>query len=120
MRSNRMTVLAVGGAFALGAFGANALADDGETWDELRDYANKLTIYRVPGDKGSGIVRLGFGQPGELRGAGPPAFLEAHRLVGLARLLGRGRGLARRDRRGGRPRAGAPRARAAARPSRAR
>jgi multiple sugar transport system permease protein len=30
-------------------------------WDELRDYANKLTIYRVPGDKGSGIVRLGFG-----------------------------------------------------------
>ena len=29
-------------------------------WDELRDYANKLTIYRVPGDKGSGIVRLGF------------------------------------------------------------
>src|SRR5919108_461778 len=35
MRSNRMTVLAVGGAFALGALGANALADDGETWDEL-------------------------------------------------------------------------------------
>jgi multiple sugar transport system permease protein len=30
-------------------------------WDELRDYANKLTIYRVPGDKRSGIVRLGFG-----------------------------------------------------------
>jgi multiple sugar transport system permease protein len=29
-------------------------------WDELRDYANKLTIYRVPGDKHSGIVRLGF------------------------------------------------------------
>ena len=30
-------------------------------WDELREYANKLTVYRVPGDKGSGIVRLGFG-----------------------------------------------------------
>ncbi|MGB7159279.1 MAG: extracellular solute-binding protein [Tepidisphaeraceae bacterium] len=30
-------------------------------WDELRDYANRLTIYRVGGDKGSGIVRLGFG-----------------------------------------------------------
>jgi multiple sugar transport system permease protein len=29
-------------------------------WDELRDYANKLTIYRVPGDKKSGIIRLGF------------------------------------------------------------
>lgn len=30
-------------------------------WDELRDYANKLTIYRAPGNKRSGIVRLGFG-----------------------------------------------------------
>jgi multiple sugar transport system permease protein len=40
--------------------------DDGEprpptNWDELRDYANRLTIYRVAGDKRSGIVRLGFG-----------------------------------------------------------
>jgi multiple sugar transport system permease protein len=30
-------------------------------WDELRDYAKRLTIYRVPGDARSGIVRLGFG-----------------------------------------------------------
>lgn len=32
-----------------------------KNWDELRDYANRLTIYRVPGDKRSGIARLGFG-----------------------------------------------------------
>jgi ABC-type sugar transport system permease subunit/ABC-type glycerol-3-phosphate transport system substrate-binding protein len=32
-----------------------------KNWDELRDYANKLTIYRTAGDKRSGIVRLGFG-----------------------------------------------------------
>src|SRR5690349_12389502 len=30
-------------------------------WDELREDANKLTMYRVPGDKHSGITRLGFG-----------------------------------------------------------
>ncbi|WP_428940461.1 extracellular solute-binding protein [Fontivita pretiosa] len=30
------------------------------TWEELREYANRLTVYRVPGDKRSGIVRLGF------------------------------------------------------------
>jgi len=30
-------------------------------WDELREYASKLTIYRNPGDKHSGILRLGFG-----------------------------------------------------------
>ncbi len=30
-------------------------------WDELREYANKLTIYRDVGNKRSGIVRLGFG-----------------------------------------------------------
>src|SRR5207248_6998714 len=29
-------------------------------WDELREYANKLTLYRVAGDKHSGITRLGF------------------------------------------------------------
>ena len=30
------------------------------TWDELRDYENKLTIFNRPGDKTSGIKRLGF------------------------------------------------------------
>jgi multiple sugar transport system permease protein len=30
------------------------------TWEELRQYATKLTVYRTPGDKRSGIVRLGF------------------------------------------------------------
>jgi multiple sugar transport system permease protein len=30
-------------------------------WDELRDYANKLTLYRTPGNKASGVTRLGFG-----------------------------------------------------------
>jgi multiple sugar transport system permease protein len=30
-------------------------------WDELREYANKLTLYYTPGDKHSGIQRLGFG-----------------------------------------------------------
>jgi multiple sugar transport system permease protein len=30
------------------------------TWDELRDYANKITLYRNNGDKSSGITRLGF------------------------------------------------------------
>lgn len=29
-------------------------------WEELREYASRLTIYRVPGDKSSGLVRLGF------------------------------------------------------------
>lgn len=29
-------------------------------WDELKQYALKLTTYRVPGDRTSGIVRLGF------------------------------------------------------------
>src|SRR5688500_18388893 len=38
--------------------------------------------------RGDGFVRLGLGQPGELRGANPPAYLEAHRLVRLARFLG--------------------------------
>ncbi|HEV2293200.1 MAG TPA: extracellular solute-binding protein [Tepidisphaeraceae bacterium] len=32
-----------------------------KSWEELHDYANRLTLYRVPGDKRSGIVRLGFG-----------------------------------------------------------
>ena len=36
MTQNRMTVLAVGGAFALGAIGSNALGDDSESWEELR------------------------------------------------------------------------------------
>jgi len=31
------------------------------TWDELRDYGNRLTRYVRPGDKSSGIARLGFG-----------------------------------------------------------
>jgi multiple sugar transport system permease protein len=31
------------------------------TWEELRDYANRLTRYKRPGDKTSGIARLGFG-----------------------------------------------------------
>jgi ABC-type sugar transport system permease subunit/ABC-type glycerol-3-phosphate transport system substrate-binding protein len=31
-----------------------------KNWDELRACANKLTVYRVPGDKKSGIERLGF------------------------------------------------------------
>jgi ABC-type glycerol-3-phosphate transport system substrate-binding protein len=30
------------------------------TWEELREYATKLTVYRTPRDKRSGIVRLGF------------------------------------------------------------
>ncbi len=30
------------------------------TWDELRDYATRLTVYRTPGDPRSGIARLGF------------------------------------------------------------
>lgn len=30
-------------------------------WDELREYANRLTRYVRPGDKTSGIARLGFG-----------------------------------------------------------
>ena len=30
------------------------------TWEELRDCATRLTVYRTPGDKRSGIVRLGF------------------------------------------------------------
>jgi hypothetical protein len=35
--NNRITVLAVGGAFALGAFGSNALGDDSPDWeDDLR------------------------------------------------------------------------------------
>lgn len=34
--TNRTTVLAVAGAFALGALGASALADDGEDWDAVR------------------------------------------------------------------------------------
>lgn len=29
-------------------------------WDELREYASKLTLYNRPGDKTSGIKRLGF------------------------------------------------------------
>lgn len=29
-------------------------------WDELRQYSLKLTTYRIPGDRSSGIVRLGF------------------------------------------------------------
>ena len=28
------------------------------TWEELRDYANRLTRYKTPGDKSSGIARL--------------------------------------------------------------
>jgi multiple sugar transport system permease protein len=44
---------------------ANLVDEHGEpraptTWDELRDYANKLTVYRTPGDRRSGIARLGF------------------------------------------------------------
>jgi multiple sugar transport system permease protein len=31
------------------------------TWDQLRADARKLTLFRVPGDKSSGIKRLGFG-----------------------------------------------------------
>ena len=31
-----------------------------KNWDELRDYAKRLTTYRVPGDPRSGIRRLGF------------------------------------------------------------
>jgi multiple sugar transport system permease protein len=31
------------------------------TWEELRQYANVLTRYKRPGDKSSGIARLGFG-----------------------------------------------------------
>ena len=31
------------------------------TWEELRDYANRLTRYKRAGDKNSGIARLGFG-----------------------------------------------------------
>jgi ABC-type sugar transport system permease subunit/ABC-type glycerol-3-phosphate transport system substrate-binding protein len=30
------------------------------TWEELRDYSRKLTLFRRPGDKSSGIERLGF------------------------------------------------------------
>jgi multiple sugar transport system permease protein len=30
------------------------------TWDELRDYAVRLTRYNTPGNKASGIARLGF------------------------------------------------------------
>jgi multiple sugar transport system permease protein len=30
------------------------------TWDELRDYSKRLTVYRTPGDPRSGIRRLGF------------------------------------------------------------
>lgn len=30
------------------------------TWEELRDYAKKLTTYRTPGDPRSGIARMGF------------------------------------------------------------
>lgn len=30
------------------------------TWDELREYANRLSRYRVPGRKDSGLLRLGF------------------------------------------------------------
>jgi multiple sugar transport system permease protein len=32
-----------------------------KNWDELRQYANDLTLFRVSGDKHSGIARLGFG-----------------------------------------------------------
>ncbi|HEX8523407.1 MAG TPA: extracellular solute-binding protein [Tepidisphaeraceae bacterium] len=31
-----------------------------KNWEELRAYANKLTRYKVPGNKSSGIDRLGF------------------------------------------------------------
>src|SRR6185312_5808930 len=31
-----------------------------KNWDQLRAYAKSLTRYRVPGDKHSGITRLGF------------------------------------------------------------
>lgn len=31
-----------------------------KTWDELREYEKKLTIFNRPGDKTSGIKRLGF------------------------------------------------------------
>ena len=31
-----------------------------QTWEELRQYATRLTTYRVPGDPKSGIRRLGF------------------------------------------------------------
>src|SRR5262249_38531022 len=31
-----------------------------QTWGELRTYATRLTRYRTPGKKGSGLVRLGF------------------------------------------------------------
>src|SRR5207249_4198575 len=31
------------------------------TWEELRHYANVLTRYKTPGEKSSGIARLGFG-----------------------------------------------------------
>ncbi len=48
-------------------FRQNGLADakgdpiPPKNWDELRAYASKLTVYRHPGDKHSGIVRLGYG-----------------------------------------------------------
>ena len=32
-----------------------------KTWEELRDYASRLTRYNRPGEKSSGISRLGFG-----------------------------------------------------------
>jgi len=31
-----------------------------KTWEELRDYTNRLTTFKTPGDKSSGIARLGF------------------------------------------------------------
>lgn len=39
------------------------------TWEELREYAKKLTIYRTPGEQASGIARLGFA-PGLAAGFG--------------------------------------------------
>ena len=36
MRTNKITVLAVGGAFALGMLGANAMGDDVDDWGQVR------------------------------------------------------------------------------------
>jgi multiple sugar transport system permease protein len=43
-----------------GLVGSAGKAKPPRTWDELRDYTHRLTTYRTPGDKGSGIRRLGF------------------------------------------------------------